>query len=142
MSGDCMHCSLGSSFTINLVPHPLVFGHTCHQARGHRVLTQMQCWKTVTVTPSEHSVKKSRNISLNQSYRGSKHVPYWCKIQCTAQASLDQTPEGVTVMSTVPPVRCSACSSGDPRDREHWLGFFAKGSICYNIYSNRDENPV
>lgn len=69
-------------------------------------------------------------------------MPYWCKIQCMAQSSLDQTPEEVTVLSTVSPVCCSACSSGDPWDREHWLGFFAKGSICYNIYSNRDENPV
>lgn len=142
MSGDCMRCSLGSSFTINLIPHSLVFCHTCYQAQGHPALTQMQHWKTVTVTSFEHSVKKSRNIWLKLSCRACKLVPCWCKIQRTAQPSLDQTPEGVTVMSTVSPLLCSAGSSGDPRDREHWLGFSAKGSICYNIYSNRDENPV
>lgn len=141
-SGDRMHCSLGSSFTISLMPRSLVFCHTCHQAQGRHILTQMQHWKTVIVTSSEHSAKKSRNISLNQSCRACKHAPYWCKIQRRAQPSLDQTPEEVTVTSTVSPVRCSACSSGDPQDREHWLGFFAKGNVCYNIYSNRDENPV
>lgn len=57
-----MHCSPGSSFTINLIPHSLVFHHTCHQAQGHRALTQMQHWKTVTVTSIERSVKKSRNV--------------------------------------------------------------------------------
>lgn len=141
-----MRCLLGSSSTITLIPHSLVFSCACHQARGCRVLTQMQRWRAVSVTSAElfpvHSVKKSSNISLNQSCRACKRAPCWCKIQCMVQLSSDQTPEGVTVVSTVSAVHCFVSTSGDPRGREHWLDSFAKGSVCYNSYSNGEKNPV
>ena len=136
-----MHCSLGSS-TITL-SHSLVFSRTCHQARGHRVLTRMQRWRAVSVTAAElfpvHSVKKSSKSSLSQSCRACKHAPCWSKIQYMVQLSSDQTPGGVTVISTASAVHCSVNTSGEPRGRAHWLDFFAKGSVCYNIYSNGEK---
>lgn len=91
---------------------------------------------------SGHSVKKSSKISLNQSCRSCKCAPCWCKIQCTVQLSMDRTPEGVTVISTVSAVCCSESSYGDQQGRQHWLDFFVNSSVCYNIYSNRERNSI
>lgn len=125
-----MHCSLGSSSTITLILHSLVFSRTCHQAWGRRVLTPVQHWRAVSVTSAElfpvRSVKKSSRISLNQSRRACTGTPCWCKIQCMVQLSSDPTPEGVTVISTASAVRCSLSAHGDAQGREHWLDFFAK----------------
>lgn len=141
-----MHRSRGSSSTTTLIPQSLVFSCICHQAWGRCVLTQMRHWRAASVTSAKlflvHTVKKSSKISLNQSCRACKRAPCWCKIQCTVQLSSGQTPGGVTVISPASAARCSVSTSGNPWGREHWLDFFAKGTVCYNIYSNREKPSV
>lgn len=81
------------------------------------------------------ALRKSSKTSLDGSCRACKCASRWCKIQCGAQLSEHQNPGGVPETSTVSAgLRALLC-----KRREHWLDFFAKCSVWYNIYSNRKK---
>lgn len=80
-------------------------------------------------------LRKSSKTSLDGSCRACKRASRWCKIRCGAQLSKHRNPGGVPETSTVSAgLWVLLCKL-----REHWLEFFAKCSVWYNIYSNRKK---